>query len=149
MDATDDASARKFIKKAIARMDAPMLDAPLMVLEEQVLWFRFVLDDIAAIRITDCAGAIIYSFPRSRFQAICDLLLESRPGRFSMHPELRELRIELQDGRVAILGLYEDQVIYKDRSHYWHAWEFAMSNGKLMPFVEEAIRDHAAGIYEQ
>ncbi len=146
---TDNDYVRRFVRKAIERIHSPRFDAPLMVLEEQALWFRFVLDDIASIRITDIHGEIIHTFPFTSYQTICDLLQEGRPARFTMHMEVRELRIELKDGSLAILGIHENQVVYKDWSRYWHSWGFSMSNSKLMPFVEEAIRKQGAGIYEQ
>jgi len=64
---------------AVARIEEPGRYRPLVEIENGVLFFNFLLDDLQAIEYTEPAGAT-HAFAESELRTICDLLQSGEVG---------------------------------------------------------------------
>ena len=143
IDEVTDKCFREYVSRAIDRIGSHLVDAPIIDFRDGVVWFRFLLDDIADIRVIDDRSGEVHRFAPGQFQTICNLLQRGRTAEVGMLIEVREMHIELKDGRVANLGLDGNKIVYKDWSRYWHRWHFTMTNPDLIGFVNRSMQRHA------
>jgi len=146
-----------FLLEAIARMERPDRNRPIIDLHGPLVEYRFLLEDIASIKLSSdlpvglpeelCLNPVPWEvvLREDEFRDICDLLQDGEIVRWAYGGIDRFLIVELSDGRRSALSWHGEEFVPMEPKWTWMDEGLGVWSPPLASYLERHLPSHEAG----